>query len=166
MPEHGGGAGRAASKRPRASKHRAGGAPHTSTLECSTGVMEHFAITKTADGFHIEGFPDAVKVLRIGGAKVQRLADLALHKVDLDFTLECLETINTAPEEPHTLRRALWHSSIVHFIKCFGQSESRFSLDPKVVCKTDPGAFEPYKYLEPRRPPKLPHPWPPQIPPP
>jgi hypothetical protein len=40
--------------------------------------MEHFEITKTADGFHIEGFPDAVKVLRILGPKSRRLADLAL----------------------------------------------------------------------------------------
>src|SRR5438552_616341 len=31
--------------------------------------MEHFEITKTANGFHIEGFPDAVKVLRIAGKK-------------------------------------------------------------------------------------------------
>ncbi|WP_310463422.1 hypothetical protein [Sphaerotilus sp.] len=110
--------------------------------------MEYFAITKTANGFHVEGFPDAVKVLLIAGPKIRRLADLALHKVDLDFTLECLETINTTPDEPHTLRRALWHSAIVHFIKCFGQSESRFSLDAKVVYKADPGAFEPYKYFD------------------
>ncbi len=47
--------------------------------------MEHFEITKTPEGFHIEGFPNAVKVLRIDGPKAQRLADLALHKADLDF---------------------------------------------------------------------------------
>ena len=98
--------------------------------------MEHFEITKTADGFHIEGFPDAVRVLRIPGPKSRRLADLALHKVDLDFTLECLEAINSTPDEPHIFRRVLWHSAIVHFIKCFGQSESRFSLDSNVVYKS------------------------------
>ena len=110
--------------------------------------MEHFEITKTANGFHIEGFPDAVKVLRIAGKKVRRLADLALHKVDLDFTLECLETINTTPDEAHILRRALWHSAIVHFKKCFGQNKSRFNLDPKIVYKAHPGAFEPYYYFD------------------
>ena len=110
--------------------------------------MEHFEITKTASGFHIEGFPDAVKVLRIAGKKVRRLADLALHKVDLDFTLECLETINTTQDEAHTVRRALWHSAIVNFIKCFGQSKSRFNLDPKIVYKAHPGAFEPYHYFD------------------
>jgi len=110
--------------------------------------MEHFSITKTAQGFHIEGFPDAVKVLRLTGPKSERLADLALHKADLDFALEYLAAINQVPEEPYVVRQALWQSAIVHFIKCFGQSESRFSLDPKSVYKGDTGAFEPYKYFD------------------
>src|SRR5258708_757937 len=110
--------------------------------------MEHFSITKTPEGFHVEGFPGAVKVLRITGPKVQRLADLALHKVDLDFTLECLEAINKTPDKPYLLREVLWQAAIVHYIKCFGQSESRFSLNPKTVYKGDAGAFEPYKYFD------------------
>lgn len=110
--------------------------------------MEHFSITKTPEGFHVEGFPNAVKVVRIAGPKAQRLADLALHKVDLDFTLECLEAINKTPDEPYLLREVLWQAAIVHYIKCFGQSESRFSLNPKTVYKGDTGAFEPYKYFD------------------
>jgi hypothetical protein len=110
--------------------------------------MEYFSITKTADGFHIEGFPDAVKVLRLSGPKSQRLADLALHKADLDFALECLEAINHQPEDAYVVRQALWRSAIVHFMKCFGGSESRFSLDAKKVYKGDGGAFEPFKFFE------------------
>ena len=110
--------------------------------------MEHFSITKTAQGFHIEGFPDAVKVLRITGQKGRRLADLALHEADLDFTLEFLAALNQVPEEQYMLRQALWRSAIVHFIKCFGQSESRFSLDLKNVYKGDTGAFEPFEYFQ------------------
>lgn len=109
--------------------------------------MEQFEITKTPEGFHIKGFPNAVKVLRLKGPKAQRLADLALHKADLDFALECLTAINQVPGEPYVLRQALWRSAIVHFIKCFGQSELRFSLDSKMVYKDDPGAFEPYNYF-------------------
>ena len=52
------------------------------------------------------------------------------------------------PEEPHVLRQAMWRSAIVHSIKCFGQSESRFSLDPKKIYKCDTGAFKPYEYFE------------------
>jgi len=110
--------------------------------------MEQFSITKTAQGFHVEGFPDAVKVLRITGQRSKRLANLALHRADLDFAFECLIAINQAPEKPHLLRQALWRSAVVHFIKCFGQSESRFSLDPKKVYKGNAGAFEPYEYFE------------------
>jgi len=52
--------------------------------------MEHYDVSKTSHGFQIEGFPDAVKALRLVGRKAQRLADLALHKEDLDFAFECL----------------------------------------------------------------------------
>jgi hypothetical protein len=110
--------------------------------------MENFSITKTSEGFRIEGFPDAVKVLRIAGPRSQRLADLALHKVDLDYALECLETINKTSAERYLLRQVLWEAAIVHYIKCFGQSESRFSLNPKTVYKGDAGAFEPYRYFD------------------
>jgi hypothetical protein len=82
--------------------------------------MERFSITKAGDVFHIDGFPDAVKVLRITGPKSQRLADLALHRADLDFVLECLVATSRQPDEGNVVRQALWRSAIVHFIKCFG----------------------------------------------
>lgn len=110
--------------------------------------MEHFEITKTPKGFHIEGFPDAVKVLRLDGPKSQRLADLALHKADLDFALECLEQINKVPEQPYVIRQALWRSAVVHYMKCFGGNESRFSLVAQKVYRGDEGAMEPYKYFD------------------
>jgi hypothetical protein len=110
--------------------------------------MEHFDIKKTPEGFHIEGFPDAVKIIRIDGPKARRLADLALHRADLDFSLQCLEEINRAPEQPHILRQALWRSAVVHYVKCFSENESRFSLDPSTVYKGDSGAMEPYKYFD------------------
>lgn len=110
--------------------------------------MEHFEITKTPEGFHIEGFPDAVKVFRIDGPKSKRLADLALHRADLGFALESLEQINKVPEQPYVLRQALWRSAVVHYMKCFGDNESRFSLVVQQVYKGDEGAVEPYKYFD------------------
>ena len=110
--------------------------------------MEHLEITKTSEGFHIEGLPDAVKVFRIDGPKAQRLADLALHKADLDFALECLEQINNTPEQPYVSRQALWRSAVVHYMKCFGRHESRFSLVRQKVYKGDPGAIEPFEYFD------------------
>jgi hypothetical protein len=51
------------------------------------------------------------------------------------------------PEEPYALRQGLWRSAIVYFMKCFGESKSRFSLDPKTVYKGEGGALEPYEYF-------------------
>ena len=68
-----------------------------------------------------------VKVIRIKGPEARKLSDHALHKADLDFALECLHQINGMPEIGHVLRQALWRSAVVHFMKCFGGSESKVS---------------------------------------
>lgn len=109
--------------------------------------MEQYQVSKTEKGLHIEGLPEAVKLIRLSGPKSRRLADLALHKSDLEFALEYLDAINQVPTEQYLVRRALWTSAIVHFMKCFGESKSRFRLKPKAVFKGDPGAFEPYEYI-------------------
>ena len=59
--------------------------------------MELFEISKKEPGLHIEGFPEAVKVLRIEGLCAKRLSDLALHKSDLEFSESGLDAINLAP---------------------------------------------------------------------
>lgn len=61
---------------------KAGGHLHESK---NRNYMEYFPIKQTENGLHIEGFPDAVKVIRIDGPQSKRLADLALHKADLEF---------------------------------------------------------------------------------
>jgi hypothetical protein len=111
------------------------------------GHMEDIAFTHHENAFHIEGFPDAIKVLKTRGPKSRRLADLSLHKNDLDFALECLETINSTPSEPWILREVLWQAAIVSFVKCFGQSKSRFSLNHKDIYKADVGAVKAYKFF-------------------
>lgn len=109
--------------------------------------MEHFEITKTDEGFHIEGYPEAVKVLGIKGPEARRLADCTLHKCDLEFSLSCLDGINLVPEEPYALREGLCRSAVIHFAKCFGSSKSRFSLDPKKVYRGDEEALEHFEYF-------------------
>ncbi len=112
--------------------------------------MEHFAISKTESGLHIEGFPDAVKVVTINGPEAKRVADLSLHKEDLEFADACLDAINQMPENPVVAREALWRSAIVHFMKCFGSS-ARFQLSSAKIYKGEPPealmAFEYFKDL-------------------
>jgi hypothetical protein len=99
--------------------------------------MKHFKITKTEEGFHLEGFPDAIKIVALGEHEAKRLADLALHKADLVFADACLEGINNLPTEPIIYREALWRSAIVHFLKCFGNG-ARFQLAAEKIYKKDP----------------------------
>jgi hypothetical protein len=100
--------------------------------------MENFDISQKDTHLHIEGFPDAVKVISIDGPYANRLSDLALHKADLDFADECLDAINLTPEDPSIIREALWRSSIIHFLKCFGDAGARFQLSPEKILKGEP----------------------------
>jgi hypothetical protein len=111
--------------------------------------MENFEISQRDSGLHIEGFPDAVKVIQIDSPDAVRLSDLALHKADLEFADRCLEAINTVPEEPHVLRESLWRSSIIYFLKCFGNSKARFRLTTDEVLREEPPeAIEAFRYFK------------------
>jgi hypothetical protein len=110
--------------------------------------MEQFAISKTEAGLHIEGFPDAVKAIAVDGQEAKRLADLSLHKADLEFADTCLDAINQAPETPSVIREALWRSAVVHFLKCFGNG-ARFQLAPEKLYKGEPPeAFMAFSYFK------------------
>ena len=109
--------------------------------------VERFSVTKTDSGFRIEGFPDAVKVIRISGPEGKRLSDLALHRADLEFAAQCLEAINHVPDEPSVLRQALWRAAIIHFIKCFGSS-SRFQLSAKKIYRGNSMALSAFSYFD------------------
>jgi hypothetical protein len=110
--------------------------------------MEYFEISQKESGLHIEGFPDAEKVICIGGPQAKRLSDLALHKADLDFAEKCLDEINQIPIESNIIREALWRSAIVHFLKCFGDSAARFHLSAEKIFKIDaPEALVAFNYF-------------------
>ncbi len=110
--------------------------------------MERFDIRKVDESFYIEGFPDAVKVVRLCDAKAKRLADLALHRADLDFAIKCLEGINLIASDLLVLQEGLWRSAIVHFMKCFGDNDSRFSINAKQVYKNDSDALAVFEYFK------------------
>ncbi len=110
--------------------------------------MEYISLTKTAEGFRIEGFPNAIKVVRVTGPETRRLAGLVLHKAYLEFALGCIDAINQLPKASWLPRQALWRSAIVHFMKCFGESEARFSLAPGKVYQGRTGASEVFDYFK------------------
>lgn len=109
--------------------------------------MEPIDISRTESGFHIEGFPDAVKAIRLSGPVARRLADLWLHKQDLDFAAECLSDINQVPDVERVRREALWRSAIVHYAKCFGTSKSRFQLNASKILRGEPLGLATHKFF-------------------
>lgn len=111
-------------------------------------IMESYSITKIGETFHIDGFPDAVKLLALSSPNAKRLADLFLHRSDLAFALECLEEINRVPTESAVTRRALWHSAIIHFMKCFGGSNSRDRLKFDDLFPNEAGALTAFNFFK------------------
>ena len=109
--------------------------------------MDQLSITKTQQGFFIEGYPEAVRVVRVGGKNGRCLEDLTLHRVDLEFALECLSAINEVGAQPYVLRESLWQSAIIHFLKCFGNSASRGRLEYEQIYEEDAGAREPFEFF-------------------
>jgi hypothetical protein len=69
--------------------------------------MKSFEINHTNRGFQIEGIPDGYMVVELESKTAQRLADLALHRNDLEFALQSLESLNPITDNLH-LREALW----------------------------------------------------------
>jgi hypothetical protein len=73
-----------------------------------------------------------------------------MHRHDLERALHYLGGIDRLPTDLKDLAEGLWDAAIVHFMKCFGQSASRFSLQKTQIYGADSGAlatFEFYKDL-------------------
>ena len=109
--------------------------------------MEQYSVTRADSGFHVEGFPDAAKLIRLEGPRARRLADLALHRSDLTFARECLTAINSVPADNELVRQALWRSAIVYFAKCFGDSKRRFQLQARAIYKGDKMGLDIFEYF-------------------
>ncbi len=109
--------------------------------------MESFELDLTDSGFHINGFPDATKVIKLAGPKAQQLSELASHRNDLQIALASLEGINDVAPESSSVRQSLWRSAVEHCMKCFSASEARSKLNPKKVFKGDSEAQEVYEYF-------------------
>ena len=109
--------------------------------------MERFEIDGTDSGFHIMGFPDAAKVLKLFGHKAQQISELASHRNDLLIALASLEGINDVAPESSLVRQGLWRSAVEHCMKCFSDSKARSRLDPKKVFKGDSEALEVCEYF-------------------
>ncbi|SET78159.1 hypothetical protein [Variovorax sp. OV084] len=108
--------------------------------------MDDIVFSQTPEGLSIEGYPDAVKVVKVGGEKAWKLADFSLHINDLKFSRECLEVLN-APAESLFLRQALWRSAVIHYTKCFATGVRRKLTPGAIYAGQPPLALEAQKYF-------------------
>ena len=109
--------------------------------------MERVVVTHGPSGFAIEGFPDAVKALKLTGPVAKRLSEVWLHKNDLDFAADALQEINTLPLEFRVKRESLWRSAVIHYVKCFGTSKSRFQLSAAKIFRGDATAQTVHRFV-------------------
>jgi hypothetical protein len=109
--------------------------------------MEPLEIVKTDDGIHIDGFPDAVKVMQLTGAMAQEMADLISHRYDLRLALECLDAINHLQTEMRSVRDGLWRTAISHTVKCFRYNKARHQIDCGEVLLGQPDGLEVFDYF-------------------
>jgi hypothetical protein len=107
--------------------------------------MESLRISATGDRFHVEGFPNAVKVAKIVGEKAHKLGDLALHALDLRFAADCLAAINEGPTD--FMQDVLWRSAILHYTKCFSSGVRRALKQGPIYKDEVPEALEAWKWF-------------------
>ncbi|MBF6033055.1 hypothetical protein H8F23_07320 [Pseudomonas sp. P155] len=108
--------------------------------------MENLNLVMTENGLNLLGITDAVKLVEIDHPLAKRVADLYLHKIDIEFSNSCLDAINRT--EDQIIREALWRSAVIHFFKCFGDG-IRFLLMSDQIYKGLPKeANESFKYFK------------------
>ena len=97
--------------------------------------------------FHIEGYPDAVKLIRLKGRKAKQLAHYAAHRSDLQAAKSYLD--NMRPDLPEAVNDALWRSAITTYIKCFtGNSVRDTKLRAKTIYKNVSVKMMAYEHFE------------------
>ena len=86
--------------------------------------MEHFETDGANYGFHISGFPDATKEIKLSGHKAQQISELASHRSDLLIALSSLEGIHEVALDNSLVRQGLWRSAVEHCMKFFSGSDA------------------------------------------
>ncbi len=111
--------------------------------------MEQINFTFEKDqGFKLLGFPNAEKVIALEGPDAQELADMALHKNDLDDSFKCLDCFVTQTKTSFE-QSIFWKMSIIYFMKCFGKNNSRETkLDIIQILGGDSNGQEVFDYFK------------------
>ncbi|MCJ2063693.1 hypothetical protein MKK63_13370 [Methylobacterium sp. J-088] len=96
---------------------------------------------------HIDGYPDAVKLIRLTGKKAKQLAHYAAHRFDLQNSKSHLN--NMKPDNPEAVNDALWRSAISTYIKCFtGGAARNTKLRAENIYESVPVKMKAFQHFE------------------
>lgn len=76
--------------------------------------------------------PEASRFIKPEIEGLGKIGDLFLHLEDLELAGNCLHRVKEFRGDP-VLSRALWHTAVIHFVKCFKPASGRSNLDAKKV---------------------------------
>jgi hypothetical protein len=93
--------------------------------------VQRYEVKAAEGGFHVDGFPDAVKLISVSNLvpnQSRELSDIVSCRLDLVFAKACLDFLKATQDLSPLLQDALWRGAIVHYCKCFAQRGSRRPL--------------------------------------
>jgi hypothetical protein len=100
-------------------------------VPCNLLSVQRYEVKLVGDKFHVEGFPDAVKLISISDLAPNRsreLSNTASCRLDLIFAKACIDFLRTMHAAAPMLQDALWRGAIIYYCKCFAQRGSRRPL--------------------------------------
>lgn len=90
---------------------------------------------------------DALQQVKVAGHTAKRVADLGLHRSDMDFCARILREYGPRlVGEYDDLSRALWIAVLTKFISCFRSSEARGLLKESQVYGSSPKALQAFDW--------------------
>ena len=86
--------------------------------------MKNLRFEYVDNRIHIIDYPAADKVLELPDTQItKRLKDMFLHRSDLHYSIEFMQSIHVSNSQ--IISKALVHSAIISYYKCFGQNDFR-----------------------------------------
>jgi hypothetical protein len=94
--------------------------------------MQGLQVAVRDGNIEVYGLEGGTKLVEVPAELGKSLAHLGLHRSDLQFAAQCLDTITARADSltggPDIVQQALWNAALVATYKCFGDSRARERL--------------------------------------
>ena len=93
------------------------------------------AMRIVGDKLHIDGYPDADRVVCWEAPIAKRLADLRMHQATVDFCEKAMQEFAKTPEGARTAAEAILIGVVASYFSCFGDNQASLTLSVNRVFK-------------------------------